>query len=287
MGTDAVSRGNLERHMPNTFWYLKENLSAIDFRGFTKVADNTEPNMVAALMGLTTDELNKHKCREKGTKNKFDDCPLIWKEFSEQGYATAYGEDATWMALFHYNKLGFVKEPTDYYNRPYFVLSEKHIGHNAGRGSAAANLCQGNKRSIDVVHDYSLSVAEALKDIPYFGFFWTSSLTHDYLQLASAADEPSLRYLQEFNRRGFLQNTVLFFISDHGQRWGSFRSTYAGMLEERLPFVMLVLPPWFKEEYPEVWANLGTNTRRLTSTFDIHVTLRDILYKRYTNVSAQ
>ncbi|XP_042203058.1 uncharacterized protein LOC121853162 [Homarus americanus] len=136
-----------------------------------------------------------------------------------------------------------------------------------------------------VIHDYSLLVAETLKDIPYFGFYWTASLTHDYLKMAKVADKPSLSYLKQMYTRGYLDHTILFFISDHGQRWGNFRSTYAGMLEERLPYVMIVFPPWFKEQYPEVWINLRTNTRRLASTFDIHVTLRDILTQAYTDLS--
>lgn len=286
MGTDAVSRGNLRRHMPMTFQYLKHSLEAIDLQGFNKVADNTDPNMMAALMGMTVDELMKHPCQPK--KNaKFDDCPLIWKEFSKQGYATAYGEDAPWMGLFHYGKVGYVKEPTDYYNRPYFLISEKEISHNADIGSSNGKICQGYNLSMSVIHDYSLSVAEALQDIPYFGYYWSASLTHDYLTMAKSADEPSLRYLQEIYSKGYLEHTILFFISDHGQRWGDFRSTYAGMLEERLPYVMIVFPPWFKDQYPEAWANLLTNTRRLTSTFDIYVTLLDILSQAYQHLSSE
>ncbi|ROT82753.1 hypothetical protein C7M84_024085 [Penaeus vannamei] len=99
------------------------------------------------------------------------------------------------------------------------------------------------------------------------------------------ADTPSLRYLKEFRDRGFNQNTVLFFISDHGLRWGAFRSTYAGMLEERMPFLFAVFPPWFKEEYPDVWRNMKKNTKRLTSTFDLHATLFDILNRAYANMT--
>ncbi|XP_042205989.1 uncharacterized protein LOC121855184 isoform X2 [Homarus americanus] len=284
MGTDAVSRGNLRRHMPETFDYLKKSLGAIDLHGFNKVADNTDPNMIAALMGLTEKEFKNHPC-VPNKMSKFDDCPLIWKNYSENGYATAYGEDSPWMGLFHYNRAGYVKQPTDYYNRASFLISEREISHNAGLGKSNGRYCQGSKLSASVVHDYSLLVADALKDIPYFGFYWTASLSHDYLTMAKAVDRPSLWYLQQLHSRGYLDHTILFFISDHGQRWGDFRSTYAGMLEERLPYVMIVFPPWFKDQYPEAWANLHTNTRRLTSTFDIHVTLRDILTQAYTDLS--
>ncbi|XP_053654065.1 uncharacterized protein [Cherax quadricarinatus] len=286
MGTDAVSRGNLKRSMPKTFQYLTHSLRAIDLQGFNKVGDNTDPNLIAALMGLTTEEFNKHPCHPKKS-SKLDDCPLIWKEFSEEGYATAYGEDAPWMGVFHYTQIGFVKEPTDYYNRPYFFVSEREISHNADLGMSNGKLCQGNKLSMGVIHEYSLAVAETLEDLPYFGFYWTASLTHDYLTMAKAADEPSLWYLQQLKAKGYFNHTILFFISDHGQRWGSFRSTYAGMLEERLPYVMIVFPPWFEDKYPEAWHNLRTNTRRLTSTFDIHATLIDILKQAYEDLSVE
>lgn len=201
MGTDGVSRANLRRHMPRTFKYLKEDLEAADLQGYIKVADNTDPNLTAVLMGLTNDERFK-KCNQTKQVDKYDDCPLIWKDFSKKGYITAYAEDAAWMGLFHYNKIGHVKEPTDYYNRPYFVVSEDQIGHKAGLTENAGNICQGDKKSISVVHDYSLDVANTLKDIPYFGFYWSTSLTHDWLERASIADEPSLKYLMEMKAKG-------------------------------------------------------------------------------------
>lgn len=270
--------------MPKTFRFLREELGAVDLSGYLKVGDNTDPNLMAVLMGLTPQEFAKHRCRPR--KNaKYDDCPLIWKNFSQAGYVTAFAEDSPWMGIFHYNQVGYVKEPTDYYNRPYFQVSEKYISHNGRYGSSNGKLCQGGTPSTSVIHDYSLAVAEALRDVPYFSLYWTAALTHDYLKMAAMADTPSLKYLKEFRDRGYVQDTVLFFISDHGLRWGNFRSTYAGMLEERMPFLMAVFPPWFKEEYPDVWRNLKTNTKRLTSTFDLHATLFDVLNRAYADMT--
>lgn len=208
MGTDAVSRGNFRRNMPRTFNYLKKDLDAVDLQGFTKVGDNTDPNLTAVLMGLTVDELKHHSCQTKRTgkrhnKGKMDNCPLIWRNFSDSGYATAYAEDGAWMGVYHFNKIGFVKEPTDYYNRPYFLVSEEHISHNGGIGGGNAKLCQGEKKSMTVVHDYSLAVAETLQDMPYFGFYWTASITHDYLNMARGADQPSLSYLKTLRAKGW------------------------------------------------------------------------------------
>lgn len=81
----------------------------------------------------------------------------------------------------------------------------------------------------------------------------------------------------KLNGDGHLSNTVVVFMSDHGIRWGSIRSTYQGQLEERLPFVVMALPKQFRQQYPKAFQNLKTNVRRLTTPFDLHETLNDFL----------
>lgn len=279
MGIDSVSRANMRRNMPKTFHFLKDELGALDFQAFNKVADNTNPNMAASLMGLTEKELTE-TCQPKRTK--FDDCPLIWKNFSDAGYITVYGEDDPYSGSFHYNRYGFVKEPTDYYNRPYMLVSHSYTKHNAGQ-SGSFVLCLGGEKSISVIHDYSLAVANTFRDTPYISYYWNTGITHDQVEWASATDLPSLEYLRKLNESGVLDHTILFFISDHGIRFGDIRLTYAGLLEERLPYFFVLFPPWFKEKYPEAWKNLNTNTQRLVSNFDFHVTLGDILARAYEN----
>lgn len=50
------------------------------------------------------------------------------------------------------------------------------------------------------------------------------------------------------------------------------------MIEERAPFLTIVFPGWFHERYPGIIATLKTNSRRLTTHFDMHETLLDILH---------
>ncbi|CAE1232673.1 unnamed protein product [Acanthosepion pharaonis] len=73
------------------------------------------------------------------------------------------------------------------------------------------------------------------------------------------------------------QNVFLVLL-DHGSRFGKFRSTYLGKLEERLPFMFLLFPKWFIQRYPEIDKVLKINSYRLTTPFDIYETLVDILY---------
>lgn len=60
-------------------------------------------------------------------------------------------------------------------------------------------------------------------------------------------------------------------------RFGSVRETFVGKLEERLPYMFILFPPWFLQKYPHIRKNLEINAKRLTTPFDIFATSSDIL----------
>ncbi|XP_050306878.1 uncharacterized protein LOC126743706 isoform X4 [Anthonomus grandis grandis] len=96
--------------------------------------------------------------------------------------------------------------------------------------------------------------------------------------LINTPGDPDYHQLfKELNETGSLNNTVLIFMSDHGIRWGDIRKTYQGQMEERLPFVIMKFPEWFKQTYPAAVGNFIKNTRRLTTPFDLHETLKQLL----------
>lgn len=94
-----------------------------------QVEDNTFPNLVAVLAGLSVEEL-RQRCWPTAS-TPFDDCPFIWKRFEALGYRTAYAEDEPWMGIFNYIKNGFVNPPVHYYMRPYARVLLKEVGSRA------------------------------------------------------------------------------------------------------------------------------------------------------------
>ena len=56
------------------------------------------------------------------------------------------------------------------------------------------------------------------------------------------------------------------------------RSTQQGKLEERLPFFSFTFPSWFESKYTEAYNNFKENAHRLTTPFDVHETLKNILH---------
>ena len=48
-------------------------------------------------------------------------------------------------------------------------------------------------------------------------------------------------------------------------------------MEERLPYLSIVAPPWVETEFPDSAASLQINTERLVTQLDIHATLVGVL----------
>ncbi|XP_049802996.1 uncharacterized protein LOC126237173 isoform X4 [Schistocerca nitens] len=274
VGIDAVSRLNFHRQMNGTLAELRR-LGAIEMLGYNKVGDNTFPNLVPVLAGMSEAEL-RNACWPND-KVAFDDCPWLWKTFHAAGYRSAFGEDAPWMGIFSYLKVGFVLQPTDYYLRPYMKLSEDDVGHKKPMN---AKLCTGSRLTAEVLLEYVGRLGRALLTCRrrVWALFWGASLSHDILSYPAAGDRLYVRLLRDLERCGALNRTIVVVMSDHGIRWGAIRETYQGRLEERLPMLSVLLPAGFQQRYPAAAANLRRNARRLSTPFDLHRTLLDVAH---------
>jgi hypothetical protein len=90
------------------------------------VGTNTFPNFVPILNGYSEEDFIKICYPTRWTK--LDDCPFIWKRFDEANYLTGLTEDAPWLAIFDYAKTGFVKQPVDFYSRPFWSAACQNSG---------------------------------------------------------------------------------------------------------------------------------------------------------------
>ncbi|KAJ8960975.1 hypothetical protein NQ318_020279 [Aromia moschata] len=273
IGLDAVSRLNLHRQMPKTVEYLK-SIEAVELLGYNKVGDNTFPNLMPVLTGMLEGEL-RNTCWPS-TNEHFDKCHFLWDDYKEKGYVTVYGEDSSWMGLFNYQRKGFTKQPTDYGYSYFNRRSEKEIGNSHNMN---VDECVGSRYVYRDLLEYVRKFVVTMDQnrLPYFAFFWGASLSHDYLNKPQLGDVYYREFFRALNDEGHLKNTALFFISDHGIRWGDIRQTYQGRMEERLPFVIIAMPEWYKRRQPRAYKYLERNVRRLTTPFDLHETLKDLL----------
>ncbi|CAL8147823.1 unnamed protein product [Orchesella dallaii] len=267
-GLDGVSHMNFIRVMPDSHSYLMNELNAVQMNGFNKIGHHTFPNLLAALTSL--DNVVEREVNSSCKVNEvFDDCPLIWKKFSAQGFRTSYGEDAVGIGTFNYLQRGFNKPPTDYYFRHLGLAANEYILHSG--------ICYGPRLSLEVLLNYIKKFAYSMgSDKNYFQFIWSTALTHDYLNRGRVGAKLMRSTLEWLHKGGYLNDTILILMSDHGARHSDIVDYPQGQIELRMPYLYFVFPQWFKENYPKAYKNLQENQDRLTTPFDLYETLVDL-----------
>jgi hypothetical protein len=271
LGFDSVSRLNLLRTMPKTVNYLRRK-GWLEMFGYNKVGDNTLPNLAALLTGLRLDQLSKQCWMSRDTS--FDNCPFIWREYSNLGYVTAYAEDEPTLSTFNYHKAGFVNPPTDYYIRPFLLASKEKLPVKKRYG---LQVCLGPTPTSEHIFQYTLDFATVFKNTPYFMMSWMNNFSHNNNAIPAPMDDRVVTFFHQLKETGAFNTTFIIFLSDHGMRWGKIRNSAIGWYEERLPFIYVWVPEWFRQKHPDTYNALKTNRDRLTSPFDMHLTLREIV----------
>lgn len=270
---DSVSRLNFIRTMPLSNTYLLEKLDAIPLYGYSVLGMGTIENIPPLLTGLSPNQIT-NTCARKNRKDfQLDSCSFLWHDFSKLGYITTFADDAS---IFNYKwPNAFVEKPTDYYFRPYNLHMSKFYARKQ-----PSYYCSGPRLAFEVILNYLEQVREKADKLarPSFQYSLTSRLGHDNWYALKIGDVPLWRYLDKFKDKGHWNNTVLMVMGDHGNPLGGyFANTGSGKLEYKLPLAYLVMPPWFKIEYPKMYNNLVENARRLTTPYDLHETIKELM----------
>ncbi|XP_019762962.2 uncharacterized protein LOC125502319 isoform X1 [Dendroctonus ponderosae] len=270
VGIDSISRLNFIRALPKTCKYV-ENNGWISLKGYNKIDDNTFPNLMAILTGFN--QTTAYAICKPKTMGFLDKCPMLWYKYRDFSYVTAYAEDEANISTFNFNKKGFVSSPTDYYFRPYIMATERlnkvsvsSMGYCTGPETAG-------ERILNLVKEFGVT----FKNQPHFGFFWMNTFSHNEISTPTMMDNKLRGFLIDLDHKGVTNNTIIIFLSDHGIRFGDIRTTETGWLEERLPFIYFSFPPWFKDRFPREYGNFQKNTDKLTTPYDLHMTLQHVL----------
>lgn len=271
VGIDSISRGNLIRSLPFTYIHLKTN-NWLEFKGYNKIGDNTFPNVMGMLTGLN--ETMAYKICNPTLIGPLDRCKLLWYDYRSLGFITAYGEDEAGIGTFSHLGGGFNYEPTDFYFKPYIMASERYLNWKI---VDTKKYCTGPETAAERIFNLVRDFTWTFKDYPSFGLFWMNSYSHNDINSVSRMDERIFEFLEDLNKTDVLENTFVLFLSDHGFRFGPVTHSNAGMMEERTPFFFMSVPSWFKSEHSKKYENLRKNTKRLSTPYDIYMTLQEIL----------
>ncbi|GMT37941.1 hypothetical protein PFISCL1PPCAC_29238, partial [Pristionchus fissidentatus] len=112
----------------------------------------------------------------------------------------------------------------------------------------------------------------AYPDDSKFGFIWMSVLSHDDPNLIFHADD----YVQKFFEKNAeeFDNSFVFFMGDHGLRFGRQRNSAAGRREVNNPMLHMIVPKTIRKSFHP---RLDANSHELVTMFDLHATFVDIV----------
>ena len=279
-GFDSTSRMSWMRNLPKSHQYLTHNLGGLVLEGYNIVGDGTPRALLPILCGKTELELPEARRGFKGAQF-LDGYPWIWQDFKDIGYVTQWGEDNCYMGTFTRRLRGFKQQPVDHYMQPFCVKAEKQYKQHKP-------YCLGSLPRHTNMLNWISDFYNMYDKKPRFSFVFHSELTHDAYSAVKVVDDDLLWFLHNMEHKGYLNNTILILMADHGPRIKAVRQTEQGKYEERMPYFSFRFPPWFESKYPEAMHNFHINIGRLTTPFDIHETFMDIIHykgSRKANVS--
>lgn len=125
--------------------------------------------------------------------------------------------------------------------------------------------------------DYTYNSMRILgNDRPLFSYSWLCETAHNDVDGGKRVDKYFHAFFTKMDNDGILDNTAVFFISDHGFRLGAFRETDLGRYEDMLPYGFVLMPDSYYEENPSALDNIRVNSRRLVTVYDLHATLLEL-----------
>ncbi|KAJ8730004.1 hypothetical protein PYW07_017042 [Mythimna separata] len=262
---DSASHNGFIRKMPKSYKFLADR--AVILNGHNIVGDGTVAALSALLTGLAEHE--HEDARKKITDKVFVDHKLfLFHQLKKYGYRTAYWEDTPNVGTFTYRFNGFRRQPADHYLRAFLLEHDKTSSF-------------GNKFCIGDTPQYQLFLNLTNEFLQLegkkFSLTFIADICHDSFNQIATADESVLWLLETLEARRVFEDTLVLVMGDHGSRFAGVRATYQGKLEERLPLMAIFLPEKLKKVRPEAFETLMQNVDILTTPFDIHSTMLDVL----------
>ncbi|XP_062584168.1 uncharacterized protein LOC134245948 [Saccostrea cucullata] len=268
---DSMSHMSFRRKLPKTYSFLKKNLASTILNAYNIVGDATLAALIPILTGKTELELPEVR-KSQEDAYYVDIYPMIWKEFKKKGYVTMFAEDEPSISAFNLRLNGFKESPVDHYMRPFWqAIWDSELRERSKR------YCTGGTPHHQFLLEYLKDFYVKYQNVSKFSLTFLAELTHWDNNPGEYLDVDFVNSLKVFSKLGFLDNTLLIVMGDHGARYGRIRRTLQGKMEERLPFMSLHFPHRFKLKHPHLIKLLSKNANRLTTPFDVYETLRDVL----------
>ncbi|CAJ0572944.1 unnamed protein product, partial [Mesorhabditis spiculigera] len=273
---DSVAGTQTRRALPRTVEYLEKEMGAVFMHHMNRVADGSQPNGFAFLLGERLDDITRaflgaedllaQSTFDENCKQYLDNRTFIFNEYERAGYKTMIQFD--WGDVFTYPDCkGFKEQPATHDYRAIVSTMEK----NKGLEKKLTGKC------IEEWHlllEHHAQFAAAYNNTGKFGLSWLVEISHNNAYALNHADPVFLKYFQDHAET--FSNSFVIFMADHGVRYGPTLRRNFGQREMNNPLLMITVPKFLREN-AQVMANLKAHSAKLVTHYDVYATLQDIL----------
>ena len=206
------------------------------------------------------------------------------RAFKEKGFITAQCNNICGRELYDLEKkynLNLDYEDFDHENIAMFCdpnYFKNESPYTAFIGPyALKRRCLYGKDTFEYIFEYAEKFWQAYNNEPKFLRLAFQEAHEGTGEVVTLLDNALYDFLIDFQNRGYLDNTAIFFVSDHGNNMFGFNEIFRFedyMLEKSLPSWFMLLPKCNNNTEVEI---IKSNQQKLVTAYDIHETLIDIL----------
>ena len=122
--------------------------------------------------------------------------------------------------------------------------------------------------------NYHLKFLRKIHPNPSFSINWLCRPQHDIMESLNSIDDALFNFFVSLGRqKTLLENTLLIVASDHGFWNHQYSRTHEGLLERRLPLLLIRVPESLSKTHPQLSGYVQSNSHRITSHHDTYQTL--------------
>lgn len=282
---DAISRNHFIRKMKETSKFIEKRLYAPKKKETTKHSSFQflKYNNINAFTQINVGPMFYGK--PMNSNSGFH----VLQHFKDKGYITGQSSNLCSRELFaverHYHVSRYTWSDFDHENVAMFCDPNYHNRNDPyplNRGAfSIMRRCLYGKDTYEYVMEYADQFWSTYLDQPKvfrMGFIDAHEATGE---VVGYLDKPLVAFLKNWEKKGFLDDTAIFFISDHGNNMGEFYKLMSNDFEtERTLGTLFILLPKLKDgkKDKQIKDNLLYNEQKLITPYDIYDTLLHIVF---------
>ncbi|WKY11531.1 hypothetical protein Q1695_003250 [Nippostrongylus brasiliensis] len=274
---DSVASSQAIRALPRTVNFLTNAMDAVQLRKLNKVGTNSRPNGFVLLFGKTTEPVVRELVNEQTIpadwtystycRKYLNESLYIPIQYRDAGYKTFGAQDYSASLLNFPNCLGLEKREFQHTYRPFDLLVSMDKRLKVAHETAPCSSSHNNMLK------YLERFLNSYKGSSKFSLSWVTRLAHDNSGSLYNGDYDLYNFF--VRNRHELDNSFVFFLGDHGPRFGKETKTLFGRNEANNPFLYVTVPKSLRNT--GMFTVLKSKENELITPHDIHATLKDIL----------